>query len=956
VSALESTPASDLVLQRIPFEVEAGVCWRVRSGTLAVFAVPRSSDGQPGARRYLFDAQPGCLLVGSEVEGVTHSPRILASPLDPSRLEKSTLATASAQIREGDGELAAALAQWVQNLGLVCAAGKGRGADHEPPEGLCELDSGHVFRPITAGVTWVTVEAGAVLFMGTPGLQLESQAVCAIAPGMSFEAVLPARLNIARGPAHPTSSESALRTTGSLFMRYLSVLEIEDRRKRLARLEDRSRGTEGMTSRALHSLATLGRRTRRVEYLREGSGVVGALRAVGEFLGITIVAPPASDDGNADVLEILRVSRLRGRRVLLEHNWWRSDNGPLLGFLQDDSQPVALIPTSAKQYRLINPSEPGQVIVTPVLAANLQPYAWTVYRALPEGAHSLRDLFRFGLRAQKHDLTVAAALALLTALLNLILPQVSAILFDSVLPDANLQLLGQLGGGLIAAAIGAAVFQIVQTIALQRSESTALHSLQTAVWDRLLRLCPAFFRQYSSGDLLSRSTSIITIEDQIGGQTSFAFFTACASALNLVLMTMYSPLLALIAAGIALVNLLVTVVAGWRIRDLSEDANQTSGVLFGSVVQLVNAVAKLRVACAESRAFAFWASLYAQHQSANRAIRKMEEHLGAWNTLIRLLGPVLIFWPAIAWLDAGKPGGMGLGPLLAFYAAFGALLAATTSFHDRVTDVANALNVWSRLQPILTAAPETSVNKTNPGVLSGHISLSGVSFRYRSDGNLILHDVTINAAAGEAIAIVGPSGSGKSTIINLLLGFEAPLTGSVLYDNQDLAGLDIDAVRRQLGVVIQDTRLTAGTIFENICASGNFTLNEAMQAAQSAGLAVDLAEMPMGIHTVISESASSISGGQRQRILIARALIKQPRILIFDEATSALDNRSQNVVTESLRKLKITRVVVAHRLTTITGVDRIYVLDKGRVVQNGTFEELAAQDGLFQRFIERQRL
>jgi ABC-type bacteriocin/lantibiotic exporter with double-glycine peptidase domain len=231
-----------------------------------------------------------------------------------------------------------------------------------------------------------------------------------------------------------------------------------------------------------------------------------------------------------------------------------------------------------------------------------------------------------------------------------------------------------------------------------------------------------------------------------------------------------------------------------------------------------------------------------------------------------------------------------------------------------------------------------------------------VSFRYRKEGRLTLNDVSIHANPGECIALVGPSGSGKSTIVNLLLGFETPSSGAVLLDGHDLSSLDLAAVRRQIGVVQQDSRLMSQTIFENIACGGPCTLDDAWEAARAAGLAEDIERMPMGMHTVVSEGGSNLSGGQRQRLLIARALVLRPKILLFDEATSALDSRTQQIVTESVQRLKATRVVVAHRLSTIRQADRIYVIEAGRVVQQGSFEDLACQPGLFAQLTKPQLL
>jgi ABC-type bacteriocin/lantibiotic exporter with double-glycine peptidase domain len=271
-----------------------------------------------------------------------------------------------------------------------------------------------------------------------------------------------------------------------------------------------------------------------------------------------------------------------------------------------------------------------------------------------------------------------------------------------------------------------------------------------------------------------------------------------------------------------------------------------------------------------------------------------------------------------------------------------------------VTDILGIVPLWERAKPILQTKPEYEPHRVNPGQLQSGVVLERVTFRYRDEGLPVLDDITLCAQPGEFVAIVGPSGSGKSTIVRLLLGFETPNSGRVYYDGKDLASLDLVAVRRQLGVVLQSGRIGSGSIFENITAGALVSHEKAWEAARMAGFAEDIEQMPMKMHTVISEGGTNLSGGQKQRLLIARALVNQPKIIVMDEATSSLDNRTQGIVVESLDKLKATRIVIAHRLSTIRHADRIYVVEAGRVVQVGTFEELVQQEGLFAQLVARQ--
>jgi ATP-binding cassette subfamily C protein len=294
------------------------------------------------------------------------------------------------------------------------------------------------------------------------------------------------------------------------------------------------------------------------------------------------------------------------------------------------------------------------------------------------------------------------------------------------------------------------------------------------------------------------------------------------------------------------------------------------------------------------------------------------------------------------------------GEFLAFLAAFTQFLTATLLMSSSVVSVLNIVPLYERAQPIFHTLPEVSAAKSTPGDLRGDIEISHVTFRYKPNTPPILRDISVSVQTGRFVAFVGPSGSGKSTLFRLLLGFETPESGAIYYDGQDLAGLDIQEVRRQMGVVLQNGRLVNADIFTNIVGSAPLTMEDAWEAVRLAGMEPDIRQMPMGMHTVIGEGGGSLSGGQRQRLMIARAIVGKPRVILFDEATSALDNETQSCVSRSLEKLQATRIVIAHRLSTVMNADCIYVMDKGVVVQSGTFTELMAQGGLFHELAKRQ--
>ncbi|AFY78879.1 ABC-type bacteriocin/lantibiotic exporter with N-terminal double-glycine peptidase domain [Pleurocapsa sp. PCC 7327] len=356
------------------------------------------------------------------------------------------------------------------------------------------------------------------------------------------------------------------------------------------------------------------------------------------------------------------------------------------------------------------------------------------------------------------------------------------------------------------------------------------------------------------------------------------------------------------------------------------------------------------MAGAEERAFAAWSKNYSRQIKLKLSTQFVEDTVTLFNAVMPTLTSGVLFWFAIQLLAKAQTvgeAGFSVGTFLAFDTAFNTFIKGATDVSNTIIDALQVVPQWERAQPILKTIPEVELSKADPGKLIGRIALEYVSFRYREDAPLILEDVSIHAEPGEFIALVGGSGSGKSIIFRLLLEFETPEDGSIYYDGQDLSGLDVSAVRRQLGVVLQTGKIMSGSIFDNLAGGAQITLDEAWEAARMSGFADDIAAMPMGMHTVISEGGGNLSGGQRQRLSIAKALVLKPRILLFDEATSALDNRTQAIISENLDKLQVTRIVIAHRLSTIRNAHRIYVLQAGRIEQQGSFEALASQEGLF---------
>ena len=960
-----------------PLLLDSQTVWQVQSGSLALFAVPMQ-DGIPrGRRRYLFSVKAGesVFAIDPAEFGESDSPQSRWSHLQlmAVALEETNLTGRSPSqfLHWLQDEPQAALPQlegWIHQLGATLADLSAI-ALSTPLGRYGVLDAGEVFQPAQGAVAWVRVLQGTARLQGVSDLPLHHGVWLPLETHLWLQAS-----DIVELETCTSEEQSAIALLTGLSQRQAKVmygiqmLEAQESAQKLTRYRERQKLNAEAVTQTLDELSTVfdaaprssTNSTQEAIATNPETALLAAAGAVGRSLGIVISPPGKSEDLRRlkDPIEaIARASHIRIRRITLRDGWWHRDGGPLLAYLLEDGRPVALLPRSASRYKLFDPLRQTRTVCDACTAETLAPTAYTFYRPLPAVAKPLA-LLKFALHGHFKELWMVLLAGLGATLLGMVTPQATALLIDQAIPDANRSLLLQIALGLLATAIGATLFQVAQSIALMRLETFADASTQAAVWDRLLGLRLSFFRQYSIGDLSARVSAVSQIRQKLGNTILKSLFSSVFALLNLGLLFYYSAPLAAIALLVALINIGVTVISSILTLRKARPLLDRQGKLQGIMREIINGVAKFRVAGAETRAFAYWGRQYSQQLKLTLASQGIEDNLAVINNLLSALTPAILFVFAIQLLQPSQSqdSSFSIGTFLAFNAAFGTFIGGATSLSTTVVDVMEVLPIWQRALPILHAVPEVAEDKADPGRLTGQVSVERAVFRYREDGPLTLDNVSIHAEPGEFIALVGPSGSGKSTLFRLLLGFDTPESGTVYYDGQDLSGLDMQAVRRQLGVVLQNSRLMSASIFENIASGALIGMDEAWEAARMAGLADDVQAMPMGMHTVVSEGGTNLSGGQRQRLLIARALALRPRILLFDEATSALDNRTQAIVSESLDRLRVTRIVVAHRLSTIRNADRIYVLQNGRVMQEGDFEALATQPGLFSQLIQRQRV
>ncbi|MER5719504.1 NHLP bacteriocin export ABC transporter permease/ATPase subunit [Streptomyces sp. NPDC002132] len=674
----------------------------------------------------------------------------------------------------------------------------------------------------------------------------------------------------------------------------------------------------------------------------DADATFAACRLVARAAGISLVEPAPAGDGEErldPVEQVALASRVRVRAVRLDGRWWRDDVGPLVGHRALSGAPVALL-WRRGGYVAVHPATGRETPVEKANAEEFEPRAVMFYRPLPEKRLGPLGLMRFSMRGTGRDLTHLLLSGLVTVAIGALVPIATGKVLGEYVPRAQADPIVQVCLAVMVSSLVAASFMLLQNLTILRLEGRVEATLQPAVWDRLLRLPTKFFAERSTGELASAAMGISGIRRLLAGLGPSVAQASTIGAMNLGLLLWYSVPMAMAAIGMLVVIAGVFLGLGlWQVR-WQRRLVTLSNKLNNQAFQTLRGLPKLRVAAAENYAYAAWAEQFARS-------REMQQRLGRIKNLNTVLGAVYLPLCSLLMfmLLAGPArGALSAADFLTFNTSMTMLLTSVTSLTGAFVSAVAALPLFEEIRPVLAATPEVRAASTRPGPLSGAVEARRLSFRYSDDGPLVLDDVSFEVGAGEFVAIVGPSGCGKSTLLRLLIGFDRPGSGSVLYDGQDLAALDQSAVRRQCGVVLQHAQPFTGSILDVICGTGAYTPEEAMAAAELAGLAEDIKRMPMGLHTIVAGSGS-VSGGQRQRLMIAQALIRRPRILFFDEATSALDNETQRTVIESTRKLNATRVVIAHRLSTVMDADRVIVMENGKVAEQGPPAQLLADPG-----------
>ncbi len=928
--------------------------WFIESGVVDLFLVERQDGVEQSAPQHMLRAESGRLLPGTAPQDEVTTLGVIAKGLPGTVLRRLPVSRLGA-VRHA--ELAEQVDAWLVDISAMLV----RDVTHRPrTDALLESGDAAATRSGTLaarrGVVWVTgLQTGAGLFLGlidpADGETDHAGAGPELPLAPATWLTLPQDVRVSTSSSRELAERNLLLPALNAFNQI--ALSVE-RLNRLLALADqanlarerviRRSGEEEDARRRLFDLYGL-------LHEADDRALHDVLRIIGRHAGIDFQRPPLAGGSttSAKLARVLSASGVPGRRVRLvqKDRWWVGDSGAMLAFRADDGRPVALLPGVLGNYREIDPVDGRKRRITAATAASLRPAAWLFYPPLKSAVARWRDLWRVARTGLGADLARFVLTGLMGGLVMLLPAVAIGFVADEVIPVGDTGLLYGISAALVALGLVRAVLHVFQGMILMRLEGRGTSRMEAAFWDRLMRLPARVMRRYPANDLAARGMAFQNLHGVIGNGLLSIVFLAPA----FLIIASRDVALGGLTAAFGLLSLLVTVALG--LRQIAPQGRRLKAVrrLSGRLFQLINGISKLRVEGAEGSGFAAWARDYREQKRAELELGAIEAHRRGFEAVLPLLAGAML----ILAITLSGPTSVGVGDLIVVYVLFLLYQTAVVRLGDSLSSLAAAVPALNQIRPLLAETPETSAEAESVDVLAGDVAFDHISFRYNADGPLILDDVSIRARAGEFIAIAGESGAGKSTLFRLALALEQPSNGSVYFDGRDLRHLDLREVRRHIGMVPQVVRLHPQDLWDNIVGGHEgVTEDDAWRAARIAAVDREIAAMPMGLLTPVGAGAAVTSGGESQRIRIAHAMIRNPRILLLDEATNWLDSETQSTVMANLARLTSTRIVIAHRLSTLREADRIYVMQGGRVVQEGSFDELAATPGVFQDLVRRQ--
>ena len=660
---------------------------------------------------------------------------------------------------------------------------------------------------------------------------------------------------------------------------------------------------------------------------------------------------PKTEDINETLEYVMRPYGIMRRSVTLKPKWYRDAAGAMIGARKSDDSIIALIPNGWGRYVYIDPNTGRRVKINPINAQDIDTDAIAFYRPFPLTVLKMSGLLKYIIQMISiGDVVMLISAMLVATLVGMLVPRLNNLVFSDVLDSGSTRMLLGIGICMVCVMISRMLFSTIQSLMSARITTRLSFSVEAATIMRILSLPPSFFREFSAGELSNRSGYISSL---CNGIVDMVFNTGLTTLFSLAYVSqifVYAPGLVAPALFVTLATLAVSIIQIIVQLGVSRKAMLSASKESGLTYQLISGIQKIKLAGAEKRAFAKWGESFSNvvHYSYNPPFfLKISSVI---TLAISLVGTIVMYGVSIRT-------GVSVAEYYAFSSAYGMVNSAFLALSGIAAGIANIRPTMEMARPIMETQPEVAHDRKLVTHLNGKIELNNITFKYENNDQTILDNLSLTINPGQYVAVVGKTGCGKSTLMRIMLGFETPQKGTVYYDGKDIRKTDLRSLRRRIGTVMQNGKLFNGDIYSNIVISAPWlTMQDAWDAAEIAGIADDIRAMPMGMHTIISEGQGGISGGQRQRILIARAIAPKPSILIFDEATSALDNLTQKHISDALDRMHCTRIAIAHRLSTIRQCDRIIMLDQGKIVEDGNYEELMAANGRFAEMVSRQRL
>ena len=641
---------------------------------------------------------------------------------------------------------------------------------------------------------------------------------------------------------------------------------------------------------------------------------------------------------NFDELELLLEQyNVFFRTITLSDGWWTRCTGYMLGFMADDNSHVVLVP-GFTDYTFTHPKT-GESMKASKHHNLLKQEALIACFPFPEEKLTVRSIMRYAVSCLCiYDLLFCLIACLGVTLLTMFTPYVCKLIFSEVIPSGDASQIVPIATLLLSAAAGLTMVEIARNLVVVRIKDKVEYSLQTAIMSRLLLLPATFIKEFTPGDISNRLLSLSRVSSNLTANFLSTLLTFLFSAVMFIQFFIYGGPLLTTGIIVIMIQLFAIMMEYYYTEKVQLSVNASGSHLIGTLFALFSGIQKIKTSGAEFRAFHQWAKAYAPSEMYSSSQPLASFYITGVSYCLKFLPMIVTMWAAWHY-------GLALSDYIAYCAVLSLVCKAVSQLQGITKMVSRLLPETRLCQPIMAATPEVKEGRRVVKRITGQIDIRGLKFRYADDMPLLFDGLNLTINSGDYVALVGTSGCGKSTLMRLMLGLEHPLGGSIFYDQYDLSDINLRSLRRFcIGICMQDGQLIEGTIRDNIIFNDPLLTDEdAWEAARLAALDGDIRKFPLGMDTPISVDGKGVSGGQRQRILIARALVRKPKVLFLDEATSALDNISQHIVVENLAKMKCTRIVIAHRLSTIQHCNRIVVLKEGRVADDGNFEDLKAR-------------